>query len=85
MSLYYKFNDRSREIQDFLDQRDEWEVELEKGQNRGPRRKLDLDFDEEEDYEASFEGCDQEWDEDDIGSLDTDSDDDLDTDYWDDE
>lgn len=65
---------------DWLETRDEWELELEKGQNRGKRKKLD--YYEEDEFDEDFEGdALDEWFEDDLSSLPSDKEEDF---NWDD-
>jgi len=65
---------------DWLETRDEWELELEKGQNRGKRKKLD--YYEEDDLDDDFEGdALDEWFESDLSSLPSDKEEDF---NWDD-
>tara|TARA_E500000305_G_C3834038_1_gene148680 strand:+ start:116 stop:352 length:237 start_codon:yes stop_codon:yes gene_type:complete len=66
---------------DWLETRDEWELELERGQNRGRRKKLDY-YEEDEEFDEDIEGdAIDEWFEDDLSSLPSDKEEDF---NWDD-
>lgn len=66
---------------DWLETRDEWELELERGQNRDRRKKLDY-YEEDEEFDEDIEGeAIDEWFEDDLSSLPSDKEEDF---SWDD-